>query len=58
MKYPLTHTNWDKKEISAMNKVIKSGMFTMGKNVLNFKKKLLEIFNKKIFCHGELRFLS
>ena len=33
MKYPLTQSNWDKKEISAMQKVIKSGMFTMGKNV-------------------------
>ncbi len=37
MKYPLTHTNWNKKEISAMQSVIKSGMFTMGKNVKKFE---------------------
>ncbi len=47
MKYPLTHTNWDKKEISAMNKVIKSGMFTMGKNVLNFEKNFSKYLTKK-----------
>lgn len=47
MKYSLTHTNWDKKEISAMNKVIKSGMFTMGKNVLNFEKNFSKYLTKK-----------
>ena len=47
MNYPLTHTNWNKNEISAMQKVIKSGMFTMGKNVLSFEKNFSNYLGKK-----------
>lgn len=47
MKYPLTHSNWDKKEISAMQSVIKSGMFTMGKNVKKFENNFSKYLGKK-----------
>ena len=47
MKYPLTHTNWNNKEISAMKKVISSGMFTMGKNVLRFENNFSKYISKK-----------
>ncbi len=47
MKYPLTHTNWNNQEILSMQKVIKSGMFTMGKNVRDFENKFSKYINKK-----------
>lgn len=47
MKYPLTHTNWDKKEINAMQTVIKTGMFTMGKNVRKFEENFSRYLGKK-----------
>ena len=47
MKYPLTHTNWNKKEISAMQSVIRSGMFTMGKNVKKFENNFSKYLGKK-----------
>ena len=42
-KYNLVAPNWDNQEIKAINKVIKSGYFTIGKNVEEFEKK----FSKK-----------
>ena len=38
-KYPLAASTWDQSEIDAMQGVISSGMFTMGKNVLEFENK-------------------
>ena len=35
-KYPLATTTWDQKEIDAMQNVIASGDFTMGKYVKSF----------------------
>ena len=37
-KYPLATTTWDQKEIDAMQNVITSGDFTMGKYVKSFEK--------------------
>ena len=37
-KYPLATTTWDQKEIDAMQNVITSGEFTMGKKVSLFEK--------------------
>ena len=42
-KYNLVAPNWDSREIKAINNVIKSGYFTIGKNVEEFEKK----FSKK-----------
>ena len=42
-KYNLVSPNWDNKEIKAINKVVKSGYFTIGKNVEKFEKQ----FSKK-----------
>ncbi len=42
-KYNLVSPNWDNKEIEAINKVVKSGYFTIGKNVEKFEKQ----FSKK-----------
>ena len=39
MKYPLSFNTWNQKEISAVIKVIKSGNYTMGKEVAKFEKK-------------------
>ena len=37
-KFPLATATWDQKELDAMQKVIKSGNFTMGENVSLFEK--------------------
>ena len=37
-KYPLATATWDQKEIDAMQNVIATGNFTMGKNVKSFEK--------------------
>jgi CDP-4-dehydro-6-deoxyglucose reductase, E1 len=38
VKYPLATTTWDEAEYAAMQRVIASGMFTMGKEVAAFQK--------------------
>ena len=38
--YPLAADNWDQKEIDAMNEVIQSNRFTMGKKVKEFEFEL------------------
>ncbi len=38
-KYPLATTTWDQAEQDAMQKVIASGMYTMGPHVLEFEKR-------------------
>ena len=43
MKYPLGYNTWDKRELKAINKVLMSGQYVMGKNVLNFEKNSLII---------------
>ena len=45
MKYKLATDSWDKKEYQAIDKVIKSGNFTMGKNVERFENKCASFFN-------------
>ncbi len=47
IKYPLIHSTWDKEEIKAINKVVKSGMFTMSNNVSEFEKKFAKYQGKK-----------
>ncbi len=37
--FPLATSTWDKAEYDAMQRVIASGMFTMGPNVLEFEKR-------------------
>ncbi|WP_332862619.1 DegT/DnrJ/EryC1/StrS family aminotransferase [Janthinobacterium svalbardensis] len=38
MSYPLASTTWDQAEYAAIQKVVDSGMFTMGKHVAEFEK--------------------
>ncbi len=38
VKYPLASTTWDATELAAMQRVIASGMFTMGENVAEFER--------------------
>ena len=47
IKYPLIHSTWNKNEFIAINKVVKTGMFTMGKNVSEFEKKFAKYQGKK-----------
>ncbi len=41
-KYPLATTTWDEAEQAALQRVIASGMFTMGPNVAEFEKRFAE----------------
>lgn len=47
MKYSLSSSGWDSNEIEAINHVIKSDRFTMGKQVQKFEKKIAEFHNCK-----------
>ena len=47
--YPLTFDSWDKKEISSINKVIKSNQFTYSENVRLFEKQLA-IYHGVKYC--------
>lgn len=42
MHYPLASTTWDEAEYAAMQRVIQSGMFSMGKEVATFEKQFAE----------------
>lgn len=42
MQYPLASTTWDDAEYAAIQRVIKSGMFTMGKEVSQFEAQFAE----------------
>lgn len=42
MKYPLASTTWDEAEYQAIDRVVKSGMFSMGKEVSQFEKQFAE----------------
>ena len=39
MKYGLCQSSWDEEELEAINEVIKSDMFTMGKYVAEYEKE-------------------
>ncbi len=47
MKYKLASSSWDHKETDAMQKVIESGFFTMGKNVEKFESLFSDFFASK-----------
>ncbi len=47
MKYSLCDDPWDNNEINAIEKVIKSGRYTMGENVENFENKFKKHFGAK-----------
>lgn len=49
MKYKLATETWNKKEYEAIEKVVKSGNFTMGKYVKKFEEKCAKKFNSK-YC--------
>jgi len=47
MNYKLNYSQWGKQEISAINKVVKSGYLTMGKNVNIFEKQFARYLGRK-----------
>lgn len=46
-KFPLATSTWDQAEFDAMNRVINSGMFTMGQEVAFFEKEFAEHIGSK-----------
>ncbi|HCY63565.1 MAG TPA: pyridoxamine 5-phosphate oxidase [Oxalobacteraceae bacterium] len=46
-KYPLATATWDKDELDAIQRVISSGMFTMGSNVQAFEKAFAEYIGSR-----------
>jgi len=49
MTYPLATTSWDQEELTAIQRVIESGNYSMGKEVLEFEKKFSEYTGSK-YC--------
>ena len=49
MKYNLVSSSFNHQEIKAINKVVKSDMYSMGKNVSEFEKQCANFFNTK-YC--------
>lgn len=47
MQYPLATTTWDTKEFAAMQRVISSGNFTMGKEVQGFESDFAAAFESQ-----------
>ncbi len=47
LNYKLSYSTWEKDENIALNKVINSGMFTMGKTVSLFEKKFAKYLGRK-----------
>lgn len=47
MIFPLASSTWDDKEIAAINRVVESGMFTMGDNVRRFEEAFAAKHDKK-----------
>lgn len=47
MNHPLTFSTWDKKEFKAINKIVRSNFFTMGKNVETFEKAFAKKLKRK-----------
>ena len=46
-KYPLATSTWDDKEIDAINTVIASDMYTMGKHVQQFEEEFSDFVGSK-----------
>jgi CDP-4-dehydro-6-deoxyglucose reductase, E1 len=46
-KFKLAASTWDKKELNAINQVIKSGNYSMGKYVKKYEEKFAEFFESK-----------
>ncbi|HEG8135410.1 TPA: DegT/DnrJ/EryC1/StrS family aminotransferase, partial [Campylobacter jejuni] len=46
-KYTLASSTWDEKELQAIQDVIKSDMFTMGKKVAEFEKDFAKFTGSK-----------
>ena len=44
MKYPLACDTWDHKELDAIQKVVKSGRYTMGPFVKKFEQEFAKYF--------------
>ncbi len=49
MLYPLATSSWDELEIEAIQKVIKTGMYTMGAHVAEYEKKFAQYLGSK-YC--------
>ena len=47
MIYPLAYSTWDKEEIEAIQKVIDTDMYTMGKHVKQFENEFAEMFGSE-----------
>ena len=47
IKYPLACSTWDQKELNAMQRVISSGSYSMGKEVKLFENQFANYFGKK-----------
>jgi len=45
--YPLASSTWDDKELSAIQKVVDSNMFTMGKYVAQYEKQFADFFGSE-----------
>lgn len=45
--YPLASSTWDEKELAAIQKVVDSNMFTMGKYVAEYEKRFADYFGSK-----------
>lgn len=49
MNYPLATPSWDQSELDALQRVISSGMFSMGKEVFSFEEQFAKYTNSK-YC--------
>jgi len=47
INYPLASSTWDEKELGAIQKVVDSNMFTMGKHVAEYENRFAEFFGSK-----------
>lgn len=47
INYPLALDTWDEKENNAINRVVKSDMFTMGEEVEEYEQEFADYFNSK-----------
>jgi len=47
INYPLASSTWDDKELGAIQKVVDSNMFTMGKYVAEYEQRFAEFFGSK-----------
>ena len=47
--FPLATTSWDAREYAAIDRVVKSGMFSMGKEVADFEEQFAEAMGSK-YC--------